>query len=171
MEASAFYGIVSAVNFTLLGLWWVAVKDRPKLTGKRTAYLVGLNFSVLATISLLAQVAPEIPIVWRLTFGAAGVVGIIAIVLLARDLRPVARGAAIAIGVAGVLLYAGLLGVAVLADVLKSGGIAPIQVESFFVSAIAFLGVQVAWVVGMSGNTAETPPQQPAATLHEQSPH
>ncbi|HWK19152.1 MAG TPA: hypothetical protein VNR37_00065 [Microbacteriaceae bacterium] len=150
MDQSAFYGIVSAVNFTLLGLWWVAVKDRPKATRSRTAYLVGLNFAVLATISLFAQVAPEFPIVWRLTFGAAGIVGLVAIVLLARDLRRVARGAAIAIGIAGVVLYAGMLAVAVLADLLKSAGIAPIQAEAFFVCAIAFLGVQVAWVVGMS---------------------
>lgn len=154
MDQSGFYGIVSAVNFTLLGLWWVAVKDRPKLTGKRTAYLVGLNFSVLATASLFAQVAPEFPIVWRLVFGAAGVVGVVAIVLLVRDLRASARGAAIAIGIAGVLLYAGFIAVAVLADALKAAGIAPIQVEAFLVSAVAFLGVQVAWVVGMSRASA-----------------
>lgn len=150
MDQSAFYGIVSAVNFTLLGLWWVAVKDRPKVTGTRTAYLVGLNFAVLATVSLFAQVAPEFPIVWRLTFGAAGVIGLIAIVLLARDLRAVAPVAAITIGIAGIVLYAGMLAVAVLADVLKSAGVAPIQAEAFLVCGIAFLGVQVAWVVGMS---------------------
>src|SRR5690606_29342740 len=95
-------------------------------------------------------VAPDFPMVWRLTFGAAGVIGIVAIVLLARDLRASAPGAAIAIGIAGVVLYAGLLLVAVLADVLKSAGIAPIQAEAMLVSAVAFLGVQVAWVVGMS---------------------
>jgi len=166
MDQSAFYAIVSAVNFTLLGLWWVAVKDKPKITGKRTAYLVGLNFSVLATISLFAQVAPDLPIVWRLTFGAAGLIGVLSTVLLARDLRASAPRAAIAIGIAGVVLYIGMLAVAVLADVLKSAGVAPIQVEAFLVCAVAFLGVQVAWVVNMSASPVETPPQQPVATLH-----
>ena len=157
MDQSAFYAVVSAVNFTLLGLWWVAVKDRPTLTAKRTAYLVGLNFSILATVSLFAQVAPDFPVVWRLTFGAAGAVGLVAMVLVARDLRATAPGAAIAVGIAGVILYAGLIAVAALADVIKAAGVAPIQVEAFLVSAAAFLGVQVAWVVSMSRAPASEP--------------
>ncbi|MBO9578743.1 MAG: hypothetical protein J7480_08270 [Microbacteriaceae bacterium] len=158
MDQSGFYGVVSAVNFTLLGLWWVAVKDKPRLTGSRTAYLVGLNFSILATVSLFAQVAPDFPIVWRVTFGLAGAVGLVGIVLLARDLRAKARGAAIAIGIAGVVVYAGLIAVAILADVLRGAGIPPIQVEAFLVSAAAFLGVQIAWVVAMH----REPPAAPA---------
>ena len=150
MDQSAFYAVVSAVNFTLLGLWWVAVKDKPKLAARRTAYLVGLNFSILATVSLFAQVAPEFPLVWRCAFGAAGAVGLIAMMLVARDLWGASRGAAIAVGIAGVVIYAGLILVAVLADVVRAAGVAPIQAEAFLVSAAAFLGVQVAWAVSMS---------------------
>ena len=33
MDQSAFYGIVSGISFTLQGLWWVAVRERPDLLG------------------------------------------------------------------------------------------------------------------------------------------
>ena len=28
MDLDAFYSVVSGINFTLLGLWWVAIKER-----------------------------------------------------------------------------------------------------------------------------------------------
>src|SRR5688500_1784198 len=64
MDQTAFYGVVTTINFTLLGLWWLAAKDRVDLFGRsaatrRTAYLVSLQFAIPATVSLLAQVAPE----------------------------------------------------------------------------------------------------------------
>jgi len=64
MNQSAFYGVVAAANLTLLGLWWVAVKDRTNLVGhkdaasRRAAYLVSLQFAIPATVALLAQVNP-----------------------------------------------------------------------------------------------------------------
>ena len=92
MNQSAFYGVVAAANLTLLGLWWVAVKDRTNLVGhkdaasRRAAYLVSLQFAIPATVALLAQVNPEERAIWRFAFGSAGVVGAIGIALLAQQI-------------------------------------------------------------------------------------
>ena len=88
MDQTAFYGVVSGINFTLLGLWWVAVKDRVDLVKgtasfRQMAYLVSLQFVVPATVSLFAQVAPELPDVWRVAFSVAGLVGLAGTLMLA----------------------------------------------------------------------------------------
>jgi len=163
MDQSAFYGVVSAINFTLLGLWWVAVKDRAKGDGTgfagddalshRTAYLVSLQFVIPGTVSLLAQVAPDIPTVWRAAFSVAGVVGAVGIAMLAGEIRRTSdlRLAPTLFRAIGVPLY---ILVALVALVpLPSGldvGLSPIQIEALLLTLLVFLGVQEAWVVSMT---------------------
>ena len=80
MDIDAFYSVVSGINFTLLGLWWVAIKDRADIggdntAGRRMAYIVSLQFLIPGTVSLLSQVAPDKPLIWRLSFTIAGLAG------------------------------------------------------------------------------------------------
>jgi hypothetical protein len=163
MDQAAFYGVVSAINFTLLGLWWVAVKDRAKIAdaglpgdgalSHRTAYLVSLQFVIPGTVSLLAQVAPDIAAVWRAAFAIAGIVGAVGIVLLANEIRRTSdlRLAPILFRVVGVPLYAlvALVALVPLPSALD-GGLSPIQIEALLLTLLVFLGVQEAWVVSMT---------------------
>lgn len=165
MDQTAFYGVVSAINFTLLGLWWVAVKDRSDLLGgsaasRRTAYLVSLQFVIPATVSLLAQVAPQERTVWRIAFSSAGVAGAIGIAMLAQQIRAStnARISPVLFMVLGVPLYLLVVIVAWAPTVVADIGLTlkPIEVEGLLFSMIVFLGVQEAWVVSM------TPPRSSA---------
>jgi len=159
MDQTAFYGVVTTINFTLLGLWWLAAKDRDDLFGRsaaarRTAYLVSLQFAIPATVSLLAQVAPDEPVVWRFAFSGAGVVGAVGIALLAREMwaSTEARIAPVLFAILGVPLYILVVAIAWEPSLVADAGLTlkPIQIEGLIFSVIAFLGVQEAWVVGMT---------------------
>ena len=159
MDQSAFYAVVTTVNFTLLGLWWLAVKDRTDLIGRsaasrRTAYLVSLQFVIPATVSMLAQVAPDEPTVWRLSFSLAGIVGAVGIAMLTREIRvsTEARIAPALFAVLGVPLYVLVVVIAWVPSLVGNIGLslAPIEVEGLIISVIVFLGVQEAWVVAMT---------------------
>jgi cytochrome bd-type quinol oxidase subunit 2 len=165
MDQSAFYGVVSAINFTLLGLWWVAVKDRSDLVGesassRRTAYLVSLQFVIPATVALFAQVAPQEKIVWRIAFAAGGVAGAAAVAMLAQEIRAntTARISPVLFAVLGIPLYLLVLVVSFAPTAVSDIGLTltPIEVEGLLFSALVFLGVQEAWVVSMtpSGETS-----------------
>ncbi len=160
MNQSAFYGVVSAANLTLLGLWWVAVKDRTNLVGhkdassRRAAYLVSLQFAIPATVALLAQVNPGESAIWRFAFGSAGVVGAIGIALLAHQIwtATVARVSPIVFAVVGIPVYLLVVVVAFAPTVVADAGLTlkPIEIEGMLFSALLFLGVQEAWVVSMT---------------------
>lgn len=158
MDQSAFYGVVSAINFTLLGLWWVAAKgwvDRVGGTAsaRRTGYLVSLQFVIPGTVSLLAQVAPEVALVWRTAFALAGAIGAVGVVMLATELRRMseARIAPALFVVLGVPLYVAVAVVAAVPAVTASlpPTFTPIQVEALLVTLLVFLGTQEAWAVHM----------------------
>jgi len=170
MNQAAFYGVVSAANLTLLGLWWVAVKDRTNLVGhkdaasRRAAYLVSLQFAVPATVALLAQVNPDEKAIWRVAFGTAGVVGAVGMALLAQQIwtATTARFSPILFGLIGIPAYVLVVVVAFAPTVVADAGLtlSAIEVEGMLFSALLFLGVQEAWVVSMtpsSENAVEMP--------------
>ena len=160
MNQSAFYGVLAAANLTLLGLWWVAVKDRTNLVGhkdaasRHAAYLVSLQFAIPATAALLAQVNPDEKAIWRIAFGSAGVVGAIGIALLAQQIwtGTVARYSPILFALFGIPAYVLVTVVAFAPTVVTDAGLTltPIEVEGMLFSAVLFLGVQEAWVVSMT---------------------
>jgi hypothetical protein len=160
MNQSAFYGVVAAANLTLLGLWWVAVKDRTNLVGhkdaasRRAAYLVSLQFAIPATVALLAQVNPGETAIWHVAFGSAGVAGAIGIALLAQQIwsGTVARISPILFALLGIPAYVLVVIVAFFPSVVAHVGVnlKPIEIEGMLFSALLFLGVQEAWVVSMT---------------------
>lgn len=151
MDLTSFYGIISGINFTLLGLWWVAAKDRPELRtskGKRIAYLVSLGFVIPGTISLLSQVAPEQPILWRSSFAVAAVAGAIGMFLLARELGDSMIAQLMRFGAAPIYVLVGI--VALFPRLTRSIDLTPLQVEAILLCLLVFLGVQAAWAVAMT---------------------
>lgn len=164
MDQSAFYGVVSAINFTLLGLWWIAVKDWVDAVGgtasaRRTAYLVSLQFVIPGTVSLLAQVAPDVPVVWRTAFAIAGAIGAVGVVMLAAELRRIsdARIAPALFVLFGVPVYVAVALVAALPGLGPSlpGNFTPIQIEGLLVTMLVFLGTQEAWVVRLPATSRQ----------------
>lgn len=159
MDQSAFYGVVSAINFTLLGLWWVAVKDRldrgaESASFQRMAYFVSLQFAIPATVALLAQVAPGIPEVWRWSFALAGIAGVVGVLMLVYELSKQSRALVLPrlFAVLGIPLYVLVVIVALSPGVVADAGIelAPIEAEGLLLAILVFLGVQEAWFVHMS---------------------
>ncbi len=155
MDQQAFYTTVSAISFTLLGLWWVVVQSRASwrddLARRRMAYAVSLHFVLPGTMSILALVAPDIPGLWRLTFVTAGIMGVIATGYVVRTLReehdcprltraiewiaiPVYGLVAI---VAAVPELVGRLGL----------GLTALQVEGIILAVLLFMGVHGAWIL------------------------
>lgn len=158
MNQTEFYGVVSAINFTLLGLWWVAIKDRADLGGhdhasRRMAYFVSLQFLIPATVSLLAQIAPSVPEVWRFAFAFAGVAGAAGVAMLAQELRRSTDAKVVpqVFAVVGIPVYVLVTLVAIFPTAIADMGLTlkPIEVEGLLLTILVFLGVQEAWVVAM----------------------
>lgn len=163
MDLSAFYAVVSGINFTLLGLWWVAA---PKLSeigvdtafGRRMAYLVSLQFVIPGTVSLLSQIAPNVPGLWRVSFTAAGLAGAVGSVMLSTALAkmPGQKLISTLMAVAAAPLYAVVALVAAIPPLTENTGLAlsALQVEGVLLCLLVFLGVQAAWVVAMAPKAA-----------------
>ncbi len=164
MDESSFYGVVSAINFTLLGLWWVVIQERVDVGGhdfaaRRMAYFVSLQFVILATVSLLAQVSPSVPYVWRIAFTLAGVAGGIGVWMLARELLRSTDAEVVpyVFAAVGIPLYILVIVVALCPTQINDLGwsLKPIELEGLLISALVFLGVQEAWVVSMTPKRKE----------------
>jgi hypothetical protein len=158
VDISAFYAVVAGINFTLLGLWWVAVLERADLrrAGSRAgqmAYVVSLQFLLPGTVALLSQVAPNVAFVWRTAFvlgGVAGVVGIVMLVpiLLETHLRTPAR----LLLAVGLPIHALVAIVALLPDLRSTFGLdlSSLQVEAVLFCLLVLLGAQTAWAAAMA---------------------
>lgn len=157
MNFGGFFGVVSTVDFALLGLWWVTVQARPdlrarKLRASQASYLVSLQFVVPGTAALLAQVDPQVTGIWRVSFTIAGLSGVLSILLLTPSLK--AGGTDLVLKVlrlGAVPLYAIVAVIAVLPSFPPSGvPITALQLEAVIFCLMAFLSSQIAWAVAMS---------------------
>lgn len=161
MDIAAFYAVVAGVNFTLLGLWWVAVHERVDLrdqAARRLAYVVALQFMVPGTTALISQVAPNVTAIWRITFTVAGLLGAAGVLQVVPVLRKAsARTAAMLMLVCGVPLYLVVALVAAVPDLHKavSDQLTGLQTEAILFSLLVLLSVQVAWTVAMTPATRD----------------
>jgi hypothetical protein len=161
MDVAAFYAVVAGVNFTLLGLWWVAVHERVDLrdrASRRMAYIVALQFMVPGTASLVSQVAPEVTSIWRVTFALAGLAGVAGVLQVVPVLRQAtARASATMLLIVGLPLYLAVALVAAIPGLHEavSNKITGLQTEAILFSVLVLLSVQVAWTVAMAPATAQ----------------
>jgi hypothetical protein len=148
----AFYQTVASFAFTLLGIWWGVLQLRHdewigQPARKRMAYSVHLAFLIPGVMSLAAQTAGDVKIIWRATFLLAALLGAGANVLLIRS--SAGRGGPFArygrwFTVALYLLVAIFAFDPTLAG-LFGGDVKPLQVEGLLLTALVFLGVSLAW--------------------------
>ena len=98
MDTDAFFSTASALCFTLLGFWWVVVQFRhDELTSdgprRRLAFVVSLHFVIPGSMSLASLLAGDNGVLWRVAFASAGVLGLVAVVIVGRSAVPGATGA------------------------------------------------------------------------------
>jgi uncharacterized membrane protein len=158
VDISAFYAVLAGVNFTLLGLWWVTVQERREFRARgswagRMAYVVSLQFLLPGTMSLVSQVAPDVPLIWRTTFalgGAAGVLGIVLLVPLL--LRTHLRRSAVLLLVVGIPIHVAVTLVALAPDLRRTAGIelTNLQIEAIVLCLLVLLGAHTAWTAAMT---------------------
>lgn len=155
MDTATFYATTSAVSFTLLGFWWVVVQFRhDEMTQdrgrRRLAFVVSLHFILPGLMSLGALLTGDAPLVWRLTFGTAGVAGMVAVVIASRGVSE-PTGAIAAIGRYEWLalpLYAVLTIVAIRPELIRANfALEPLQVEGTIMTFLVFLGIVFAWAL------------------------
>jgi MFS family permease len=168
MDVASFYGIVSGLSFTLLGLWFV-VADRHKEwfrvpVRRRMAYVVSLHFMLPGTMSVLSLVAPDIPAVWRIVFALCGIAGIVGSVLIAEAVRAEygrARLAALVMFVA-LPVYIFIVVFALAPSASGLIGLQPRQAEAILIAGILLLGLHAAWF--LTTQPAPAPEREEAKT-------
>lgn len=150
MDLSTFYALVSATCFTLVGLWWTVVERRPQWKAdparRRQAGGVYLSFLLPGLMSLLAQVSPDNPLVWRVSFGAAALVGLWSSMGLVRAERSVATlGPFRRNRWAVAVTYLLVLVLGAVPELARSMGLAPLQVGSFLLVLLVMLAHGLTW--------------------------
>jgi hypothetical protein len=155
MDTGTFYATTSAVSFTLLGFWWVVVQFRhEEMTQerghRRLAFVVSLHFVLPGIMSLGALLTADAPLVWRLTFGSAGIAGMVAVIVASRGTSE-PTGTIAMIGRYEWLalpLYAVLTLVAILPELVRTTvGLQPLQVEGAVMTLLVLLGILFAWAL------------------------
>ena len=155
---SGFYGAFSPACLALLGLWLVVVQVRMRewqgsAIHRRRSYGVALIFALPGVMSLLALIDPRDPDYWRVSFAIIALGGAVALAAVrgfpARRERTAAGTAGfslpdqlgLAAYIAGIALFA-LIGALAFA-----GGPAILRVEAILLTAVVFLGFNVAWLL------------------------
>ncbi len=150
----AFYQTVATFCFKLLGLWWGVVQFRHSdwmadPNWRRMAYSVQLSLIVPGAMSLGAQTAGEIKIIWRLVFLITCGLGIVAQVHLAqatRD-RPL-RGWFLRYGRwLMAIVYAVIALIAFAPEIVQQidPKLTALQIEGLLLTFVIFLSVSFVW--------------------------
>ena len=155
MDTATFYTTVSAISFTLLGLWWVVVQTREEWrripARRRMAYVVSLHFLLPGAMSVLSLIAPDVTFLWRVTFATAGILGVIGAITILRTVREEydAPRAARIIEWIAIPIYALVTIVALVPELLTNleSELKPLQIEGLILTILIILGVQLAWIL------------------------
>ena len=155
MDTGTFYATTSAVSFTLLGFWWVVVQFRhEEMTAdpgrRRLAFVVSLHFILPGLMSLGALLTGDAPLVWRLTFGIAGIAGMIAVVTRRADPDAERARSPPSVGTSGSRCPCTRSSRSSPSDPTSSSrrlGLAPLQVEGAIMTLLVVLGIIFAWAL------------------------
>lgn len=146
-----FYIPLSAVSFTLLGLWLVAAVTRQaewrgSPLHQRQALAVSTHFSLPGLAALLVLVNPGSGGLWRVSLGVAAGGGIVALIALR---APAAGKVGRAAYLATIAAYVVIVILAIHPHVVGqlSFPIAPERIAAVLLTAVVFVGVNVAWLL------------------------
>lgn len=138
-----FYETFAPIALTAFGLWLVVVQVRHAdwmrhPVRRRRAYGVSLFFVLPGAMSLLSLVEPGNEALWRVSFGALGLIGAIAGPLTDRGW----------LGWVSTLLYTGVVIVAAVPGLPRDAfDLNALRAESLLLTLIVVLGLNVAWLL------------------------
>src|SRR6201996_2020708 len=139
----AFYGSFSPACLTLLGLWLVAVQMRSEEVRasqelRHRAYAVALFFALPGLMSVIALIDTGNSLFWRVSFAVIALVG--AAVLFPTHGLAGGRGVRNTADVVALVLYTAVAALALV------GGADAQRAEAVLLTALIFLGFNVAWL-------------------------
>jgi len=158
-----FYISFSALCFTILSLWLVVVQqqfrqwaDDPDL--KRRSFGIALHFSLPGIMTLVALVDPQSSALWRTSYAIIALGGAV-IVVAVRGAVPDALGKVAYAAAIVLYVVVGIIAI-VPAHILRDIGItaAPVRIDAVLLSALVFLGVNVAWLLLFGAGPAHAAP-------------
>jgi hypothetical protein len=146
-----FFIVLSAVCFTLLGLWLVIVQSRQagwrgSQLPLRRAYAVALHFSLPGVTGLLVLINPDSGGLWRLSAGVAAGAGAVALAALR---APAAGRLGLAAYIAAIAAFIVIVILAIKPHIVGLLGFdnAPERIVAVLLTGLVFAGVNVAWLV------------------------
>ena len=168
MDLSTFYSLMSVTCFTLVGLWWTAIEKRDEWrTNQRLRRLAGgtyLSFLLPGVMSMMSQVNPENPFMWRISFGLTSIVGLVTSVMLVRvesrsHVGPFRRFRWLA-----PVLYAAIVVLGLFPELARFLGVAPLQVASVLLMLLILLAHGLTWEFLMEPQAPKGSPSAPAGS-------
>ncbi len=150
MNIQSFYALMAGTCFTLVGLWWNVVRAKPEWlkdeSMRELASGVYLSFLIPGLMSMAAQIGVESPLIWRLAFVIASVMGIIhtnRIHAKTRNVLPNGKFHSKRWGIN--LLYGLILLFAVFADAIRFIGLQPLTFEGLLLIGLLLIGHGLTW--------------------------
>ena len=146
-----FYIALSAVCFTLFGLWLVVAATRQaewrgSSLHQRRAFAVATYFSLPGLMGLLVLVNPDSGGLWRVSLGVFAGGGIVALIALR---APAAGKLGLAAYLATMAAYVVIVILAIHPHIVGLLGFhnAPERIEAVLLTGVVFAGVNVAWLL------------------------
>jgi hypothetical protein len=148
MDINTFYAVTSATCFTLVGLWWSVVKNKPEWmkdeAKKRLAGGVYASFLIPALMSLGAQIGGTTPFLWQLIFIIAAGAGMIFSSRLISLTRTV-NGAFSQNSWTVPVLYGIVLFFAIFPGLARVIGLEPLQMEGLLLCMLILIAHVMTW--------------------------
>lgn len=162
-DLNTFYALVSTTCFTLVGLWWLVVqRHRTWRTDPLRRRLAGgtyLSFLLPGLMAMFAQVAPGVPLLWRVSFGLAALLGMYSTTkLLVAERRAGLQGPFRRFRWLVILLYALVFVLGAAPELAGWTGLRPLQVGSLLLITLIVLAHGLTWEFMME------PDEEPAAS-------
>lgn len=149
MDLADFYSLMAVTCFTLVGLWWTVVErhaswksDRRR---RRLAGGVYLSFLLPGLMSTFAQVDAGNPLIWRGSFAAAAVVGLVSTVRLVGIDHDGPRGPFRRHRWVVAVFYGLVLVLGVVPELAGLVGLTALQAASLALIGLIVLGHGLAW--------------------------
>ena len=165
MDLSTFYALMSVTCFTLVGLWWTAIQRHDEWRNdRRLRSLAGgtyLSFLLPGVMSMFAQVNPENPVMWRISFGLTSIVGLVTSVRLVGVESPGHVGPFRRFRWLAPVLYALIVVLGVAPEVARLIGAAPLQIASVLLMLLILLAHGLTWEFLMEPDRKARARQQP----------
>ena len=149
MDLSTFYALMSVTCFTLVGLWWTAIERHPAWrTDRQLRRLAGgtyLSFLLPGVMSMMSQVNPDNPLMWRISFGLTSIVGLVTSVRLGRVESRSHNGPFRRFRWLAPVLYATIVVLGLFPELARLIGAAPLQVASVLLMLLILLAHGLTW--------------------------